>query len=275
VLLPTPLRNRTPLTLVLGFLTLAGCAHAPQPTTAFPQFAGRKPNLEHVKLLCDVCVWQNMKGNVTQVLIDESSALGSEVERLTKGALVAKGYAVDGSACASIGSLHNTWTRSPSDTTAGLSRDPTGVFPAPFILDTKLLRSPAIVNAWTGLLTRLFWLDFRPPSTFYQPKPGEAPVFLTEAVTLCDSLGGGAIAVLTLDFGVLDESRGHNLEPFHANLVEKLTGGSLLGPSTTLVLTLVDGKTGEMLWHDSQSKHGSYDRKMIGQMIANIIEHLP
>ncbi len=153
------------------------------------------------------------------------------------------------------------------------------MFSAPFIRDTTLLRNPAIVTAWMGLLTRLSRLDSqgpRLPTTFYEPKPGESPAFLPEAVALCDSLGGGAIVVLDLNFVAFWESRGHTLEPSRPlNLFEKLTGGRLLESTTTLELTLVDGKTGEMLWHDRQRKKGSYDRKAIEQLVAKLIETLP
>ena len=41
------------------------------------------------------------------------------------------------------------------------------------------------------------------------------------------------------------------------------------------IVGLVDGKTGEMLWHDREAKSGSYDRKLIEKMMANVIEKLP
>ena len=93
---------------------------------------------------------------------------------------------------------------------------------------------------------------------------------------LCDSLGGGAIAVVDLSFVAFWQSRGHTLEPSRPlNLVEKLTGGRLLDSCTLLDLTLVDGKTGEMLWHDRQLESGSYDRKLIEKTMAKVIENLP
>ena len=276
VRLPASHRHLAPLNLVLAFLTLAGCAHAPQPVKSFPQFTVRKPKLECVKLLCQVCVMQAIEGDVHQVLLDETSALGSEVERWMKDALVAKGYPVDASSV-SAGPDYGQWTRPPSDTTAGPPHDGTGVFSAPFIRDTTLFRNPAIVTAWTSLLRRLSGLDNRgPPSTFYEPKSGESPLYLTEAVMLCDSLGGGAIAAVNLLFVAWRESRGHTLEPARPlSLFEKLTGGRLNPSGYILDLTLLDGKPGEVLWHDREAKSGSYDRKLIETMMASVIEKLP
>ena len=271
--LPASHRHLAPLKLVLAFLTLAGCAHAPQPAKGFPQFADRKPKLEHVKLLCQVFVLQDMEGDVDQVLLDESSALGSEVERWMKNALVAKGYPVDGSAV-SAGLLHGQWTRPPSDTTAGPLHDGTGVFSAPYIRDTTLFRNPAIVTTWTSLLRRLSRLDPRSSLGQLEPKSGE--VFLTEAVLLCDSLGGGAIAAVNVSFVAWWYMRGHTLEPVRPlNPFEILTGGRIIDPVTTVTLTLVDGETGEVLWHDEEAKKGSYDRRKIEALMASVIEKLP
>jgi len=274
VLLPVSHRHLAPLNLVFAFLALAGCAHAPPPAERFPHFAVRKPKLEHLKLLCHVWVGQDMEGDVDQFLLDETSALGSEAERWMKDALVAKGYPVDGSSV-SVGPKYSKWTRPPSDTTAGPPDDGTGVFSGPFIRDTTLFRNPAIVTTWKSLLRRLSNAG-QSPAASRKPKSGETPVFLTEAVMLCDSLGGGAIVVVDLSFVAFWQSRGHTLEPSRPlTLAEILTGGRALDSWTDLELTLVDGKTGEMLWHDREAKAGSYDRKLIEQMMANVIEKLP
>ena len=54
-----------------------------------------------------------------------------------------------------------------------------------------------------------------------------------------------------------------------------ITGGRIIDPVTTVTLTLVDGETGEVLWHDEEAKKGSYDRRKIEALMASVIEKLP
>lgn len=255
--------------LTLAILTLAGCAHDPQPGKAFPSFAGRKATLGNVRLLGEVSVWHFVAGETNRVLLDETKALGSLVERRMRDALVAKGYRVDGSACVSTGVLLSRWMRSPNDTTAGPIDDPTEVFTTPFIRDNTLLRNPTVVNAWIGVVTQLSRLGFHPPTTRYEPRPGESPAYLPTAVTLCDSLGCDALAVLYVT--CWEERRDPSRK---LNAIQKLMDPIVFNPSATLELTLVDGRTGEVMWHDPEQMKGHY-RATIEKIMVKTIEHLP
>jgi len=261
------------------FLVFAGCAHSPQPSKAFPLLANHKPQLQNLQVLCEVSVWQRQGPNEGfgegLLYFDEASALGSTLARRTEEALAAKDYAVDGSSFVSSGLWPPKWRRSPHDSMPGPPRGPADEFTSIFIRDSTLLRSPELVGAWRDLLHRLEDLDNRSfPRFYYEPSPHDHPAFLPEAVVLCSGIGAGAVAVMRFRFSANIESVGHTLEPARSHK-SRVFGGPLFGSSTTMELTLVDGRTGEVLWNDARQYEGPYDRDRIEKTRATLVERLP
>lgn len=207
--------------------------------------------------------------------------------------MAAKGYLVEGSALVSTGlgqgitppgglRWSRSWKRSPGDTTAGPPHDTTVVVSGYVVRDSTWLRGPEGVKAWALLLDHLKALDHRdfPVHLFFKPRPGEPPTFVPEATLVGAPPGAGVIAVLRLEFSAnldyMDNTLG---PPGNRGRVEKflsfLSGGGEWGASTMLLLTLLDGRTGEVLWCDGQHVVNPYDRRRIDKMMAKIIERLP
>jgi hypothetical protein len=265
---------RAPLSLAAALLAFATCAYsAPKLAQCFPDLVSRKPNLGSIALLCETYGWLDLPGDHDRMLVDQTMALGPEVARRVKEALVEKGYRVESGGFVTAGMLQGGRMigKSKADSTVIPSADSSGVFMLPFYRDTTILRSQAMSAAFQTLLARLIG---------YERKPGKSPAYFTEPILLGDSLGAPVIAIVNLTYyGMTQrEAMNHKLRfnPFK-KLAQKAFGDETVDGQNTfcvMSLSLADGKTGEVLWHDQQI---GYDFSVPGveKLTAKIQASLP
>lgn len=251
------MKNRTfSLGIFLFAITMGGCATSP--LKYYPDFPKQKQGVAKVTMLEDIIVVEDIAGNIDSVNVDENKVLGNTLLKIFNDELNQKGYLVEKTMLSSIG-----LTLNPNNQYQVVGAPSTGN--PPFYIDEAIIQDPDMKQKLTTLFNSL---------GTYIKKEGEPSKVIPDAPSL--RIGTESDALLVILAGGRKVSLGKQIG--QGVLTTMLTLGTVATwqtSTTVMQLYIVDLKSGEVLWSDTDFQQYEPSEDHLRRQAKRIIERLP